>query len=193
MRRRCPVQPRPAVRVRGFNLVELLTVLAVGAVVLAMALPDMRALIREHRLRAIVNDLTGAIDQTRAQALARGARVLLAPAAGGADWRKGWAVFVDLDGDLAPGAADEIIARRGPPPSDVAIAAAFTGQQGVHYLAYNGAGRSCSAGSSVAARWGMLTVSQGDQVRHIKINMLGRARLCDPAVDGAGCSGAEED
>ena len=52
-------------------------------------------------------------------------------------------------------------------------------------------GRSCSDTSSLAARWGTLSITSGQQARRIKINMLGRARICDPARDGASCGGAD--
>jgi type IV fimbrial biogenesis protein FimT len=58
-------------------------------------------------------------------------------------------------------------------------------------FAYNAAGRACSAGNSLAARWGTLSLTQGEDVRNIKINMLGRVRVCDPAQDRANCDGAD--
>jgi type IV fimbrial biogenesis protein FimT len=191
---RAPVHRAARRPARGFNLVELLAVLAIAAIVLATGLPDMRAMLRQHQLGAVVNDLHGAIELTRAQAMARGSRVMLAAAGPGADdWTRGWVVFVDADGDLAPGAGDDIIARQGPVARGVTIQSAFTSGQAPLYIAYNSAGRSCSATSSVAARWGTLSVFQGDRTRRIKINMLGRARVCDPDQDGADCTGARDD
>jgi len=178
---------------RGFNLVELLTALAVAAVVLAIGLPELRSMIRQHQLNATVNDLHSAVELTRSQAMARGGRVIMAPAGADANgWNAGWTVFVDADADLTPGPGDEIITRQGAVPEGVTISAAFTSQKGVGYIAYNSAGRSCSATSSVAARWGTVSLFQGEQTRRIKINMLGRARVCDPKRDGAACSGAGE-
>ena len=177
----------------GFNLVELVTVLAIAATLLAVALPDLRALVWQHQLAAVVNDLYSAVELTRAQAIARGDRVLMAPAGPGADdWRRGWVVFVDADGDLVPGDGDDIIARQGPVARGIAISSAFTSQKAPYYIAYNSAGRSCRADSSVAARWGTFSLFQGDRTRRIKINMLGRARVCDPEKDVNACSGAEE-
>ena len=178
----------------GFNLIELMVVLAIAAIALAVGLPDLRAMLRQHQLKAVVNDLHGAIELTRAQAMSRGGRVLLAPAEpGSGDWARGWVVFVDTDGDLVPGAADDIIARRGPVARDVTISAAFTSHKAANYIAYNTAGRGCSATSSTAARWGTFTVHQDHHTRLITINMLGRARVCDPEADGANCSAAQDD
>ncbi|HEX8614516.1 MAG TPA: GspH/FimT family pseudopilin [Telluria sp.] len=176
----------------AFSLVELMAVVCIAAIALAVAMPDMRAMIRLYQLNAAVNDLSGAIGMVRAQAMARGQRVVLAPLEpAGADWSLGWVAFVDRDGDRRPGASDELIATHGPVGKGIVVSAVFSSQKLPDYLAYNSAGRSCSATSSAAARWGTLSLFQGEQTRRIKINMLGRARVCNPARDGAACDGEE--
>ncbi len=183
-----------APRRRGFTLIELAAVLAIGAVMMSIALPDMRQMIRSQQLKAAVSDLFGAIDLARTQAIARGRRVQLVPAGGASpDWSRGWVVFVDQDGDRRPGASEEVIMSHGPLAAGILVHAAFSSQQGLPYLAYNSMGRSCSDTSSLAARWGTLSLVHGQQTRRIKINMLGRARICDPARDGATCAAAGED
>ena len=176
----------------GISLLELVIVLAIAALMTGVALPDLRQMIRTHQLKAAANDLFGAIGLARTQAIARGRRVLLAPAdAAGRDWSRGWVVFVDQDGDRRPGAGEEVILRRHALADGIAVDMAFSSQQGASYLAYNSMGRSCSDTSSLAARWGTLSLVQGQQIRRIKINMLGRARICDPARDGANCAGPD--
>ncbi|NHZ44558.1 type-4 fimbrial pilin related signal peptide protein [Massilia sp. CCM 8693] len=180
-------------RASAFSLVELMAVLLIAAIALAVAVPDMRAMIRLYQLNAAVNDLSGAIGMTRAQAMARGQRVVLAPLEpGGADWSLGWVAFVDHDGDRRPGASDELISTHGPVGKGIVVSAVFSSQKLPDYLAYNSAGRSCTSTSSAAARWGTLSLFQGEQTRRIIINMLGRARVCNPARDGATCEGEEE-
>ena len=185
------VAPKPTMRrTRGASLVELMAVLAVASVVLALAAPDLRALLRGQQLRAASGELFSAVGLARAQALARGQVVVLAPLDGpGRDWRSGWTVFVDRDGDGRPGPAEERILVHGPLPPGMAAGFAFTSPAPPWYIAYNGAGRTCSAANPAAARAGTLSLFHGGAVRRIKINMLGRARLCDPARD-AGCDGA---
>ena len=173
---------------RGFSLAELMVVLAIAAVLISVALPDIRSLIRRHQLDAAVTDLFNAVDLLRSEAIARGARVHMVPAQeGGASWRAGWVVFVDRDGDGRPGRGDDIIAMHGPVPDGVEVTSVFTNQKVPYYVAYNGSGRSCSDTSSLAARWGTLSVKSGDDERRIRINMLGRARICNPARDGPAC------
>jgi type IV fimbrial biogenesis protein FimT len=177
-------------RAPGFSLPELLTALAICAVLLAVATPGLRQLIQAQQLRIAANDLFDAIALTRAQAIARGERVKLAPHdAAGMDWTRGWTVFVDRDGDRAPGAGDDIIATHGPLAQGMQAHFAFTSPAPPYYIAYNGAGRSCSDISSAASRMGTVSLFHGQRVRRIKINMLGRPRVCDPARDSA-CEGA---
>jgi type IV fimbrial biogenesis protein FimT len=179
-------------RSRGFSLLELLTVLAVAVIVLAVGAPNLAGLARAQQMRTATGDLFDAITLTRAQALARSERVEIVPNGPGAtDWAKGWTVFVDRDGNRVPGAPDEIIAVHGPLAKGVVTAFAFTSNAPPYYIAYNGAGRSCSDTNSAAARMGTVSLFDGQLVRRIKINMLGRARTCDPARDSS-CDGADQ-
>lgn len=175
---------------RGFSLPELLVAAAIAAILLGVAAPDLGALLRAQQLRTASNDLFGAIGLARAQAIARNERILVMPRdAHGADWAQGWTVFADRDGDGAPGPGDDILAVHEALPAGFTTAFSFTSPAAPYYIAYNGAGRSCSA-STGAARWGTLSLFHGGATRRIKINMLGRARACNPARDD-NCDGAE--
>ncbi|MFP5393214.1 MAG: Tfp pilus assembly protein FimT/FimU, partial [Gammaproteobacteria bacterium] len=70
---------------QGFTLVELMTVLAIAGILLALATPDLRRMVRQQELKATVADLYSALELTRAQAIGRASRVLLVPA-NGSDW-----------------------------------------------------------------------------------------------------------
>ena len=127
-----------------------------------------------------------------------GITIVLAAAAlpagsGGLDWRLGWLVFVDRNGNLVYDAGDELLLRQGPLAAGIEVRFGFTSGAKPLYIAYNGAGRSCSASNALAARWGTLSLILGNQARHIKINMLGRVRVCDPQRDTVNCSGVGED
>jgi type IV fimbrial biogenesis protein FimT len=180
-----------ALRTRGATLAELVVVLAIAAIASAVAAPDLHALLMAQQLKAASRDLFDAISHTRAQAIARGERVKLMPRdPQGADWTQGWTVFIDRDGDRVPGPADEVLAAHGPLPQGLRIGFSFTQSAPPQYIAYNGAGRSCRDTNSGASRLGTLSLFHGEQVRRIKINMLGRVRLCNPARDD-GCDGAD--
>lgn len=174
----------------GVSLVELLVVLVLAGILLGAAAPVYQQVMRRMQLRVAANDLVAAIDLTRSQAITLGRPVLLAPLApGGTNWEGGWVVFVDDNGNRRPDGGEARIFQHGPLPDGMTLVSAFSSGSLPLYLAYNGAGRSCSASNSLAARWGTLSLAQGDDARNVKINMLGRLRLCDPAIDTANCDG----
>jgi type IV fimbrial biogenesis protein FimT len=173
----------------AFSLIEVLAVLAIAAILLAAGAPDLRDLVRTQQLKTATGDLFAAIGLARAQALARGELVTLLPKGeGGTDWRRGWTVFLDRDGDRRPGPGDTILADHGPLAQGVAVGFNFGSPAPPLYIAYNGAGRSCRDSNPAAARYGTVSLFHGGGIRRIKINMLGRARSCDPARDNT-CDG----
>ena len=177
----------------GHTLLEVLAVLSIAALLAAAALPSLQQMLARQQLRAAAGDLFSAIELTRAQAMARGQRVLLMPAdPGGMDWRTGWLVFIDHNASLAFDGGDELLFRQGPLAAGITAQFAFSSAAAPLYIAYNGAGRSCNASNSLAARWGTLSLALGKQQRHIKINMLGRVRVCDPQQQTANCSGVAD-
>lgn len=177
----------------GHTLLELLAVLAIAAVLGAAALPSLQQLLARQQVRVAATDLYSAIELTRALAMARGQRVLLMPAgAGGVDWRTGWLIFIDRNANLAFDGGDELLFRQGPLAAGITVQFAFSSGAAPFYIAYNGAGRGCSATNSLAARWGTLSLRLGNEVRHVKINMLGRVRVCDPQQQALNCSGVAD-
>ncbi len=177
----------------GFTLVELLVVMAIVATLLAAAVPSFQAMLRSQRLNTGTDALFAAINFTRIQAIARNTRVAMVPSdPQQGDFSRGWIIFVSRGGGLAPADPGDIIARHGPLASSIRIGTKLSSQHEPGYLAYNGAGRSCTIDNSMAAHWGTLSLFDGEQIRRIKINMLGRARVCNPATAKSGCEGQEE-
>ena len=177
----------------GVSLVELLMVLVLAGILLGAAAPAYHDVMRRQQLRVAVNDLVAAIDLTRSHAIARGGPVMLGPLdASGTDWAKGWVVFVDANANRRPDVGEQRLFQHGPLPEGMTVVSAFSSGGTPLYLAYNGAGRSCAASNSLSARWGTLSLARGDDARNIKINMLGRLRVCDPATDPVYCGGVTD-
>ena len=177
---------------RGFSLIEVLVVLTLTTILLAMAVPNLQPLIARWQLRSATADLRSAIDLARAQAIGHNRVILLAPLdPAGTAWEHGWTVFADANGNRRRDTGEVLFGHHGPVPKGILIEANLTSAAPPLVLAYNGAGRSCSPDNSLAAQWGTLTLRQGRELRRIKINMLGRIRVCDPATEPADCSGAD--
>jgi type IV fimbrial biogenesis protein FimT len=176
----------------AFTLVEALVALAVAGVLLGAAVPDLRGFAQRQQLRGAANDLLAALHLARAQALGRGDIVVVAPSdPAGRAWQHGWTVFADRDGNGRPGAGEEVLFRHGPVADGLRIWSRLSAAAPPWYVAYNSAGRSCRAGNGNAANFGTLSLRAGDEARNIKINMLGRARLCNPLRE-SGCTAASE-
>jgi type IV fimbrial biogenesis protein FimT len=98
----------------GLTLLELLIALAIGGVLLVIAVPSYRAWVADLEMRDRVDALVVTMGLARAEAIKRQTRVALCPSpdgvkcAPGGRWEDGWIVFADHndDGDRD---ADEII------------------------------------------------------------------------------------
>lgn len=86
-------------RYTGFTLIELIITVAIAAIVLAIGIPSFKETILQNRLTTYTNQLIGAINLARSEAIKRGVRVTPCPS-NGADceaigYEKGWIVFTD--------------------------------------------------------------------------------------------------
>ncbi|GAB2621559.1 GspH/FimT family pseudopilin [Lysobacter erysipheiresistens] len=104
-----------AVRWRGFTLVELMITVAVLAIVVTLAAPSFSDLINRNRLTAAANEVVGALQTARMEAVRRNTRVVLCPSTdgtscSGADWQR-LIAFSDADGDVTVDADDDEIIR----------------------------------------------------------------------------------
>ena len=95
-------------RSAGFTLLELLATLAVGALLLAMAVPAFTSLVLDARLTTAVNRVVHGVHVARHESLKSGADVVLCRRTSGRQcvdtggWHTGLIVFVNRDRDDPP-------------------------------------------------------------------------------------------
>jgi type IV fimbrial biogenesis protein FimT len=106
---------------RGFTLVELMVTLAIAAILLSIAMPDMIRATRGMQLMHLAKEMEGAIKLTRAEAIRRGQTVVMCrlnvaqtdcnTGSPSADWSFGWMVFTDINLDNKYNTATEVGTR----------------------------------------------------------------------------------
>lgn len=87
----------------GFTLVELVTTVAIAAVLAAIALPSFRNTLRSNRVATSTNEMLASLSYSRSEAIrsARWASICGSAAGTACDgtWTQGWLVWSDSDGD----------------------------------------------------------------------------------------------
>jgi type IV fimbrial biogenesis protein FimT len=102
----------------GVTLVEILTALAVAAVLTGLAVPPMAELVNRHRSAAALNRMIGAVQFTRNAAVTHRTTATLCPGANNQcgrrnHWHEGAMTFADRNRDGRRG-ADEAVLRAYP-------------------------------------------------------------------------------
>lgn len=94
----------------GFTLLELLIAIAILAILMAVAAPNLSDSIRSNRVQTELRQLAGAVALARSEAAMRGTPVSICRSVDGAScggsWSDGWLVFVDagaVDGQVDVG------------------------------------------------------------------------------------------
>jgi len=160
-------------------------VMALSGILGALAMPHYRHLMDRTRLAAATNDFYQAVHLARSEAMKRGVRVDLVPAAA-QDWRHGWVVLVDANNNQQVDPGELVLHQSLPPHQDLRITASLRDAKKA-YLAFDASGRPRSILSSALPQIGSFLFSVGAQKRKIVIGFLGRLRSCDPDRAGTAC------
>lgn len=123
-------------RERGFTLVELMITLAVMAILLTVGIPSFQTIFQSNRLATQANEMIGAINLARSEAIKRGANVTVTASAGG--FQNGWCIHTG--NACAAGTA----LRQFPAMNQMAIAAG-----GVTAIVFNAQGQKASPAGTI--------------------------------------------
>ncbi len=166
---------------RGFTLVELLVVLAVGAILLAIAIPSYAFLVNSSRLAVVTNDLVTALHLARSEAIKRRMRVTVCKTSNAmadtpvcdttASWQQGWLVFVDGGTKGVIDSGDTLLRVQGQAAPAVTIT---TGVNYGSFISYLPSGESRGSGGLPN---GKVHICVASDQRDIIISPTGRIRL----------------
>jgi type IV fimbrial biogenesis protein FimT len=87
----------------GFTMVELMMTIAIGSIVLMLAVPSFRYVTNSNRIAAEINGLLGDLQFARSEAIKEGRTVTVCISSDGSNclnpnpaaWQNGWIVFSD--------------------------------------------------------------------------------------------------
>ncbi|WP_428852470.1 GspH/FimT family pseudopilin [Imbroritus primus] len=176
-------------RVRGFTLIEIMITIVVLVIILAVAVPNLSDLLRRHRLWTQADSFASALSLARSAAISRNTCGAVIATDGDANWRQGWMAFVDANCNRAFDAGEIRLTQSGALP-DAMTATFLSSDPGAPYVLYSPVGytRTAAAGPMQA----VMTFADGDHLRRVRINALGRARTCEQASD-ASCTGVNDE
>lgn len=157
----------------GFTLVELVTVLAIASIFLAAAVPGYFNLIQNNKIVTATNKLASSLSAARMEAIKRGQKVSVCPAANAslnscgtnAHWPQGWIVFTDADNNNAIENNADLLNVAQPAPSGTTITTTTP------VVSFDGTGFLLNGATSISLK---TSGCQGKNARTINVSTSGR-------------------
>ena len=174
---------RPTQRIRqmGVTLLELAIVMTIVGILAVVAVPSIVDRWQRATVVLLAEQFASAVSLARATAQYQHVQAHLRPQDGTANWSSGWKVVTSPPAgspDQTSKPAPETLWSASPSiPPTVHIESNFPGDT------FSFAPVGYSRKSNGAFLPGTLTITSGRHTRRVRINDVGRARVCDPSTD----------
>ncbi|MFC5523965.1 GspH/FimT family pseudopilin [Polaromonas jejuensis] len=174
------VMPR---RQAGFTLIELLITIALGVVMMVVAVPSFVQFQRNAQLSDAVSNFISAANTARANAMKQGLNTYLVPNNAGTGWRSGWMVYTDANWNQAYNAdTDEVVLRHETLSTDISVNTPTASSLTDGYLLFNGSGYPRLKNGGFGG--GTIVMSNTLRSSSIIIDPAGRVRSCKTGSTG---------
>ena len=169
---------------RGFTLVELMTAVAIMAIIATLALPSFRNLINSNKATSTAEELVNSLGVGKSEALQRNGVVTICPSTNSTtssptcsttntDWKSGWLVFVDGDNDGSYSSTSDTLLRRGSPASNLTSLTSYNEASTCTSVALVKFRSFINLGGSAL----VFKVVAGNTTKWVKVDRLGRITL----------------
>ncbi len=171
------------------TLIELLVSLAILAILLLLAAPNLTTFNRTAELNATAHTLMASVHTARSEAINRARPAVVMPS-DGVNWEKGWVVFVDNNSNNAyDPQTDTTLNVQSSLPPYFRITATGVASKTAPVIRFNAMGYIGVGLSFQIQRTDVKDNEPWREVRKIVISLVGRVRLCTPAsASDANCS-----
>lgn len=161
--------------VKAFTIIELMTTVAIVAIMAAIAVPGMRNLVMNNRLVGFSNDIVSSVSAARNEAIGSRQQVGIEPNSGG--WSQGWRVFIDANESGTFDTGEEIVREVEAYPNSMSV----DGTPPSKKLLFTSRGI-----MSDLSGWGTLVMCD-DRGAGRSINIAGAGNVTVKKIDIGGC------
>ena len=181
-----PVRRRS--RVLGFTLIELMVTVAIGTVLMVVAVPNLVQFRKNAQLSDAVSNLILATGTAKSAALKTGRDAYVVRNDNAMGWSSGWFVFVDNNWNQQYDAGtDEVVLRHDAITPEITITTPGTTALSAGYVLFNGSGfPKTKAGAVGNGTLVMALPAPNGRSSSIVIDTAGRVRSC--ITGSAGCT-----
>lgn len=157
--------------VHAFTLLEALVAVAIFALLLGLGLPTLSPLIHGQQIKSTTLSLAAALTHARSESIKR-RRPVLVESIGG-DWKNGWRVYADLNGNGQLDSAEPVLAQ-----GNVTRGVVIRGNAPVqHYVRYIPQGNAeLRSGGFQAGTLSLCHQDGKSTIRKLIISVTGRVR-----------------
>jgi len=173
----------------------MVTVMAIVAILMSIAIPSYRYVTNSNRIAAEVNALLGDMQYARAEAIKEGQTVTVCVSSSGtaclavgtSTWQSGWMVFSDVNNNQTVNAGDAVWRVQAPfTGSDT-----FVANNNISSVTFNREGFASANGNGLANGTALITLHaktpNSASTRCLAVNMIGLLAVQNTTTPGGTC------